>query len=120
MKPFNSQMKDGKFIFNTNPGLDEVELINKFYQNCTYSVKKPEKKSTSLSVQHASRDPDPDGDGDGGQGGRGPPASASGLSSQQNPQQSKPSSLSNLQQLKTYFGTTKTLQKYQHFIWFGF
>ena len=72
-------MRDGNFIFNTNPGLDEFELITKFYQNCTYSVKKPEKKQSSLSVQHASRDPD--GDGDGGQGGHGPPANPSGSSS---------------------------------------
>ena len=110
-------MRDGNFIFNTNPGLDEVELINKFYQNCTYSVKRPEKKSTSLSVQHASRDPDPDGDGDGGQGGRGPPASASGLSSQQNP-----GKVSHL--LCLICNSLKlTLEQQKHcksFIWFGF
>ena len=79
VKPLCSQMKDGNFIFHSNPKEDEIELINRFYKNCTYSVKRPVKKSSSLAIQHdSSKDPDPDGDdGHNGQDGHAPPVSTS-------------------------------------------
>ena len=112
VKPLKSKMQDGNFIFNVDPGLEEVEIIAKYYTTCTYSVKRPERRSTTLSVQHQGN-PGPDGDGDsGGNGGQDPPAGGPGPSPQQSPQQSKTHSMSNnLKQLKEYFGQTKSLKQ---------
>jgi hypothetical protein len=79
VKPLK-RMTDGNFQFNSNPGKEDVEIITKFYTSCTYSVKLPQKRGATLSIQHQGG-PRPDDDTNGGgssggdppaQGGHGP------------------------------------------------
>jgi hypothetical protein len=53
IKPLKSKIQAGNFCFHSDPEKTDVEIIQKYFSQCTYSVKKREKPPVlALSVKH--------------------------------------------------------------------
>ena len=113
IKPLQSKIQDGNFCFHSNPEKTEVEIIQKYFSQFTYSVKRREKlPALALSVkdqEHPGKDGDPDGNGN--HDSQDPPFGGPGPSASQSQQSKSHSMENNLKSLKQYFGQSKALKQ---------
>ena len=115
IKPLQSKIQDGNFCFNNNPENEEIKIIQKYFSQCTYSVKKKEKPAISVLSTKDQGPPRKDGDPDdeGNDAPKDPPLDGQrSLNSQSQSQKSKTHCVEgNLKTLKQYFGQSKTLRQ---------
>jgi hypothetical protein len=113
IKPLQSKIQDGNFCFHNNPENEEIEIIQKYFSQCTYSVRRKEKPAAlALSVKDQGP-PGNDGDPDdkGSDDPKDPPFDGQGSSSSQSQKSKAHSVENNLKSLKQYFGQSKALRQ---------
>jgi hypothetical protein len=113
IKPLQSKIQDGNFCFNNSPENEEIKIIQKYFSQCTYSVKRKEKPAISVLSTKDQGPPPKDGDPDdkGNDDPKDPPLYCQGSLNSQS-QKSKTHCVEhNLKTLKQYFGQSKTLRQ---------